>query len=274
MPVRTLANGTISGFSGGRSHDARREPFTMDDRILVIDDDRELCELVTEYIQPEGFSVESVHDGLSGVERASAGEHACVVLDVMLPGLGGFEVLRRVRAVSNVPILMLTARGSDLDRIMGLEIGADDYLPKPFNPRELVARIRAIIRRTQAVRAAPAAPVSLRETVSVDDVTIDIGARTVTRSGETVELTGAEFETLLVLLREAGRVVTREALVKKALGRKLTPYDRSIDMHVSSVRRKLGPHPDSRTGGVKGDHDDRIKTVRGVGYIYTRHGAD
>jgi len=233
----------------------------MNERILVIDDDRELCELVKEYIEPEGFSVETVHEGPAGVDRATSGEHACVILDVMLPGLGGFEVLRRTRAASSVPIIMLTARGSDLDRIMGLEIGADDYLPKPFNPRELVARIRAIIRRTQSSAPKPVEPVVPREVVAVDDVSIDLGARTVTRAGNAIELTGAEFETLLTLLRSPGRVVTREALVKSALGRKLTPYDRSIDMHVSNVRRKLGPHPSGM---------DRIKTMRGVGYVYTR----
>jgi two-component system response regulator CpxR len=234
----------------------------MDHRILVIDDDRELCELVAEYLEPEGFQVESVHDGPQGVERATSGGHACVVLDVMLPGLGGFEVLRRVRAVSSVPILMLTARGSDLDRIMGLEIGADDYLPKPFNPRELVARIRAIIRRCQTTRAATVEATVPRETVDVEDVTVDVGARIVSRGSDLIELTGAEFEILLMLLRAAGRVVSRETLVKTALGRKLMPYDRSIDMHVSNIRRKLGPHPSG---------DDRIKTVRSVGYIYTRH---
>ena len=234
----------------------------MNDNILVIDDDRELCELVVEYMQPEGFTVETVHDGLTGVDRATSDEHACVVLDVMLPGLGGFEALRRVRAVSQVPILMLTARGSDLDRIMGLEIGADDYLPKPFNPRELVARIRAIIRRSRATqRQETAIPDTPHETVAVDDVVMDLSSRTVTRSGEPVELTGAEFETLRALLLSPGQVVTRAALVKTALGRKLTPYDRSIDMHVSNVRRKLGAH----TGGT-----ERIKTVRSVGYIYTR----
>lgn len=232
----------------------------MNDHILVIDDDRELCELVAEYLEPEGFRVEIVHDGLRGVNRATSNEHACVVLDVMLPGLGGFEVLRRVRAVSQTPILMLTARGSDLDRIMGLEIGADDYLPKPFNPRELVARIRAIVRRSRAARTEAQSAVP-REILALDDLTMDIGARTVTCAGADITLTGAEFETLRVLLAAPGEVVGRGALVKSALGRKLTPYDRSIDMHVSNVRRKLGPHP----GGA-----ERIKTVRGVGYIYTR----
>jgi two-component system response regulator CpxR len=232
----------------------------MNDHILVIDDDRELCELVAEYLEPEGFLVETVHDGLRGVERATSNEHACVVLDVMLPRLGGFEVLRRVRAVSQTPILMLTARGSDLDRIMGLEIGADDYLPKPFNPRELVARIRAIVRRSRAAQreAQTAAP---REIIALDDIAMDVGARTVTRAGAEIALTGAEFETLRTLLAAPGEVVSRAALVKSALGRKLTAYDRSIDMHVSNVRRKLGPHPDGA---------ERIKTVRGVGYIYTR----
>jgi len=235
----------------------------MDDNILVIDDDRELCALVAEYLEPEGFRIETVHDGLTGVDRAVVGEHACVVLDVMLPGLGGFEVLRRIRSstdvvASAVPIVMLTARGSDIDRIMGLEIGADDYLPKPFNPRELVARIRAVIRRSRRPVSGP--PPTPRETIAVDDVVVDVGARTLLCAGKPIELTGAEFETVLTLLRSAGRVVTRATLVKTALGRKLMPYDRGIDMHVSNVRRKLGPYPNG---------DDRIKTVRSVGYVYS-----
>jgi two-component system response regulator CpxR len=228
----------------------------MADRILVVDDDSELCELVAEYLTPEGFTVESVHDGPGGVERGTAGDHAAIVLDVMLPGLGGFEVLRRIRAASSVPIVMLTARGDDLDRIMGLEIGADDYLPKPFNPRELVARIRAVLRRSRhPVAEEP------RDLLTVDDVIVDVGARVVKRGGEAVELTAAEHEVLVVLLRAAGTVVSREGLVKRAFGRRLGPYDRGIDMHLSNIRRKLGPHP----GGA-----ERIKTVRGVGYAYTR----
>jgi two-component system, OmpR family, response regulator CpxR len=225
------------------------------DRILVIDDDVELCSLVGEYLEPEGFQIESVHDGDRGLERALTGDHLLVVLDVMLPGMGGFDVLRQLRKSSRIPVLLLTARGEDVDRIVGLEIGADDYLPKPFNPRELVARIRAILRRTQAADTADQVPEVLR----VGDIELDPATRTVLHGGKPVELTSVEFNLLHVLLREAGRVVTREHLVDEVLSRKFSPFDRSIDMHVSKVRKKLG---DSDNG------PDHIKTVRGVGYIF------
>lgn len=227
------------------------------DRILVIDDDAELCSLVTEYLKGEGFQVESVHDGSRGLERALKGEHLLVVLDVMLPGLNGFEVLRRLRGTSRIPVLLLTARGEDVDRIVGLELGADDYLPKPFNPRELVARIRAILRRTRVPAKAGATP----ELLHVGDVELDPSTRSVRQGGKPVELTSVEFNLLEVLLREAGRVVTRESLTESVLSRKFSPFDRSIDMHVSKVRKKLG---DSESGS------DHIKTVRGVGYIFAR----
>ena len=224
------------------------------DRILVIDDDVELCHLVGEYLEPEGFQVECLHDGSRGLDRALNGEHLLVVLDVMLPGLNGFEVLRRIRDKSRVPVLLLTARGEDVDRIVGLEIGADDYLPKPFNPRELVARIRAVLRRTQT-EAGPG------EVLHVGEVELDPGTRVVRKAGSVVELTSVEFNLLHALLREAGRVVTRERLVEVVLSRKFSPFDRSIDMHVSKIRKKLG---DSDGAG------DYIKTVRGVGYIFAR----
>jgi two-component system response regulator CpxR len=227
------------------------------DLILVVDDDTELCALVQEYLAGEGFTAKSVHDGEKGLEQALTGDYALVVLDVMLPGMNGFEVLRRIRSTSKIPVLLLTARGEDVDRIVGLEIGADDYLPKPFNPRELVARIRAILRRTKPGKAGDHAP----ETVSVGDIELDPATRTVMRAGKAVELTSVEFNLLEVLLREAGRVVTRERLVNAVLSRKFMPFDRSIDMHVSKVRRKLGDSDDS------GDH---IKTIRGVGYLFAR----
>jgi len=227
------------------------------ERILVIDDDVELCNLVGEYLQAEGFAVECVHEGESGLKKAAAGEYLLAVLDVMLPGINGFEVLRRIRATSRLPVLLLTARGEDVDRIVGLEIGADDYLPKPFNPRELVARIRAILRRTRADGSAgPAAP----EIVHVGDVELDPATRSVRRDGKPVELTSVEFNLLEVLLREAGRVVPRERLVNAVLSRKFSPFDRSIDMHVSKVRKKLGDT----------ENDEHIKTIRGVGYIFVR----
>ena len=227
------------------------------DRILVIDDDAELCGLVGEYLEPEGFQIEAVHDGTRGLERALSGDHLLVVLDVMLPGLNGFDLLRRLRVASKTPVLLLTARGEDVDRIVGLEIGADDYLPKPFNPRELVARIRAILRRTQG--SDKGEQEAIPEVIRVGDVELDPATRTVLRGGAPVELTSVEFNLLHALLREAGRVVTREHLVDTVLSRKFSPFDRSIDMHVSKVRKKLG---DSDNG------PDHIKTVRGVGYIF------
>jgi len=225
------------------------------DRILVIDDDVELCSLVGEYLEPEGFEIEPVYDGNRGLERALNGDHLLVVLDVMLPGMNGFDVLRKIRNTSKIPVLLLTARGEDVDRIVGLEIGADDYLPKPFNPRELVARIRAILRRTGSGEKVQPIPAILR----VGDVELDPATRTVMHNGQRVDLTSVEFNLLQVLLREAGRVVTREHLVDEVLSRKFSPFDRSIDMHVSKVRKKLG---DSDTSA------DHIKTVRGVGYIF------
>jgi DNA-binding response OmpR family regulator len=231
------------------------------DNILIIDDDVALCELVTEYLEPLGFEIESVHRGDIGAERALAGKHSLVVLDVMLPGLNGFEVLRRIRAVSRVPVLMLTARGDDVDRIVGLEIGADDYLPKPFNPRELTARIRAILRRVTSEATPDQAEMAV---VNVGDVQLDSGARAVSRGGKSVELTAVEFDLLEKLLRAAGRIVTREELSKEVLGRSSSPFDRSIDMHISNLRKKLG-HKFGTT--------ERIKTVRGVGYIYAQASA-
>ena len=224
--------------------------------MLVIDDDVGLCELVAEYLEPEGYIIEAVHDGEAGIERALSGEHELAVLDVMLPGINGFEVLRRVRSRSKLPIVMLTARGDDVDRIVGLEIGADDYLPKPFNPRELVARINAVLRR-----ARPEAPVEkgVCEILAVGDVEMDNRTRTVRRAGSKVELTAVEYELLKRLLGAHGQVVTKEELVKEVLRRSPSPFDRSIDMHVSNLRKKLGHH-------VHGT--ERIRTVRGVGYIY------
>jgi two-component system, OmpR family, response regulator CpxR len=180
---------------------------------------------------------------------------------VMLPGLNGFEVLRRIRAESKVPVLMLTARGDDVDRIVGLEIGADDYLPKPFNPRELVARIRAILRRTSLEKSVDQTTAKI---LTVGDIELDMGTRVTRRDGEIVELTAVEFDLLEKLLRAAGRILTREELSKSVLGRSPSPFDRSIDMHISNLRKKLG----HQFGGV-----ERIKTVRGVGYIYAQAGT-
>lgn len=221
--------------------------------ILMVDDDVELCELVVDYLTAEGFTLEVVHDGESGARKGTAAPYSLIVLDVMLPGVNGFDALRRIRAVSSVPVLMLTARGDDVDRIVGLEIGADDYLPKPFNPRELVARIRAILRRAK--------PESLSDGLVVGDVEVDFGSRSVRKNGELVTITSVEFDVLVTLFQEAGKVVSREDVSQKALGRPFNPFDRSVDMHVSNLRKKLGPQAD---GG------ERIKSVRGVGYIYTK----
>jgi len=226
------------------------------DQILIIDDDAELCSLVAEYLAPEGFKVEAIFDGKRGLDRALNGPHVLVVLDVMLPSLNGLDVLRRIRSVSKIPVLLLTARGEDVDRIVGLEIGADDYLPKPFNPRELVARIRAILRRTKTAPQSEPIPDVLR----VGDIELDPATRTVRQRGIAIEFTSVEFNRLEVLLREAGHVVDREHLADTVLGRKFSPFDRSIDMHISKVRKKLG---DSDNGTAL------IKTVRGVGYIFT-----
>ncbi len=225
--------------------------------ILVIDDDVELCDLLAEYLGAEGFVVHAVHDGREGLARAVAGEHALVVLDVMLPGHNGFEVLRRLRETSQVPVVMLTARGQDVDRIVGLEMGADDYLAKPFNPRELVARIRAIHRRLS--RTEEGAPSAAGEILSEGDVELHLASRTVLRGGEEITLTSAELTLLEVLLRAAGTVVSREDLSTSVLGRRFSPYDRSIDVHVSNLRKKLGPSASGR---------ERIKTVRSHGYLY------
>jgi two-component system response regulator CpxR len=229
------------------------------ERILIVDDDVELCALVKEYLSAEEFQVDAVHSGNQGLERALSGDYGLVVLDVMLPGKNGLDVLREVRQHSQLPVLILTARGEDVDRIVGLEIGADDYLPKPFNPRELLARIRAILRRIGAAgeQGSP---------VSVGDVELDPATRMVRKAGAPVELTSVEFSLLEALLRAAGQVVTRERLVNEVLGRKFMPYDRSVDMHVSKIRKKLGEQPDG---------SERIKAVRGVGYIYVRpeHGG-
>ena len=227
-------------------------------RILVIDDDHGLCALLHEYLTAEGFSIEAVHDGTKGAALACADSYDLVVLDVMLPGLNGFEVLRKIRAGSAVPVVMLTARGEEVDRIVGLELGADDYLPKPFNPRELVARIRAIQRRSATQQKSDAVPEAV---LTVGDLTLDPGRRAVLQAGQELPLTSVEFAVLEVLITQAGRVVSREELCSQALGRQSNSYDRSIAVHISSLRRKLGAAKD---GG------ERLKSVRGVGYIYLR----
>ena len=227
-------------------------------RVLLVDDDIELCEMLAEYLGTEGFAVDAAHDGESGTQQALSGNYEVVVLDVMLPKRNGFESLQRIRAESQTPVLMLTARGDDIDRIVGLEMGADDYLPKPCNPRELVARLRAILRRTQLP------PIGTTdagmETLCIGSLEVHPASRRVVRAGEILALTSAEYNLLELLVRNAGRVVTKEILSEQALGRKLARYDRNIDMHVSKLRRKLGQGPDGQP---------LIQTVRGVGYQLT-----
>ena len=220
--------------------------------VLLIDDDVELCSMLTEYLGRYGFRVHAVHRGDDGLKIARTGRWAIVLLDVMLPGMDGFEVLKQIRAASQVNVLLLTARGEDVDRIVGLEIGADDYLPKPFNPRELLARVRAILRRAGAI-----APKDQSAPLRVDDLELDPAARMVIESGKQIELTSVEFALLEALMRSPGQVISREQLAESVLGRKFDPFDRSLDMHVSRLRRKLGE---------TGAHDERVKTVRGTGY--------
>lgn len=230
------------------------------DRILVIDDDRELCELLSEYLRPEGFEVESAHTGEDGLEMVWNSTFRIIVLDIMLPGgRNGFDILQRIRAKSEIPVIMLTARGEEVDRIVGLEMGADDYLPKPFNPRELIARIRAVLRRSRYMRTDGNTAGTVRK-YRIGDVELDWNSRMVFRAGETIKLTGVEFHILEILLRNYGQVVSRDDLASEVLNRKLSATDRSIDVHVSNLRRKLGPEQ----GGA-----DRIKAIRGTGYIYT-----
>lgn len=221
------------------------------EQILLIDDDVQLCKLLAERLATERYTVETVHDGSRGLERALSMQHALVVLDLMLPGMGGLDVLRRLRTVSPVPVLILTARGEDSNRILGLEMGADDYVPKPFNPRELIARIRAILRRVGRAEAS-AGP------LAVGDLRIDPAVREVWLEDSPLNLTSAEFTLLEVFMREPGRVLSREQLTESVLGRKLGPFDRVIDVHVSNLRRKLGVPPDGQ----------RIKAVRGSGYLF------
>ena len=225
--------------------------------LLVVDDDTELCAMLQEYLEGEGFRVDMAHDGDAALQMESAGDYDLVVLDIMMPRRNGFDVLRELRARSNIPVLMLTARGDEIDSIVGLELGADDYLAKPCSPRALVARIRAILRRAHNDADAGRAPDS--ERLLLGDIEINPGARSVLRHGEPVALTSTEYSVLEVLLRAAGQVVSKAQLSERALGRVLSRYDRSLDMHVSNLRRKLGPLDDG---------SERIQTVRGVGYLY------
>ncbi|MEN8134564.1 MAG: response regulator transcription factor [Thermodesulfobacteriota bacterium] len=229
--------------------------------ILVVDDDTELCELLTDYLVPEGFEVETVHNGETGAALALKGNYDLIVLDVMLPGLNGLDVLRKIRAGSSVPVLMLTARGDDVDRIVGLELGADDYLAKPFNPREMVARIRAIQRRTAHLSSGydRAGNDEDSKEITSGDLKLNPATHSVLSGAHKVELTAVEFSILHQLLLKTGKVVSRDDLAGSVLGRKLEMFDRSIDVHISSIRKKLGYCPNSRA---------KIISIRGVGYQF------
>ena len=226
-------------------------------KLLVVDDDFDLCELVKKYLEAEGFSVTTVHSGSEGENAAIKGQYELVILDVMLPDKKGFEVLREIRRHNHVPVLMLTAKGDEFDRILGLELGADDYLTKPFSPRELAARVSAILRRSawetrdgETLRPA---------VVRLGELELDLAARAVLKGGQPVNLTSAEFTLLQTFFESPGTVLTRDTLAERVLERKFSPFDRSIDLHVSNLRRKLGPQADGM---------DRIRSVRGIGYLY------
>lgn len=225
-------------------------------KVLLVDDDVELGTMLREYLEHEGFGVTLVHDGEAGVREALGGGCDIVVLDVMMPGLSGTEVLRRIRAESRLPVLMLTARGDDIDRVLGLELGADDYVPKPCTPRELVARLRAILRRTAASGANGGAPA-----LKTGRLCIEPDKRRAEWDGRPLELTSTEFNLLEALARQVGNVVSKAALSEHGLGRPLSRYDRSIDVHVSNLRQKLGTTSDGRSW---------IQTVRGIGYQLIR----
>ncbi len=222
----------------------------MQASILVIDDDRELCAMLAEYLSADGFVVSQAHDGAAGVQALRDHDHSLVVMDISMPVMDGFDALREIRGFSEVPVLMLTARGDELDRIVGLELGADDYLPKPFNPRELTARLRAILRRSQPLA-------DDQSDCTVGDLRLEPRSLSLYRGDQPLNVTATEYAVMEYLMRAAGRIIDKNDLSQRALGRALTPYDRSLDTHISNLRRKLGPLPNGEA---------RIKTVRGRGY--------
>ena len=226
-------------------------------KILMIDDDRKLCRLVGDYLEPMGYEVEAAHNGPDGLELLRQREYQAVILDVMLPQMDGFEVLKQLRQVSTVPVLMLTARGEETDRIVGLEMGADDYLPKTFSSRELLARLRAVTRRWQA--AASSRSEAGEPVLCFKDLQIEQDSRTVRLHGEVLNLTPLEYDLLAALANAAGRVLTRDHLLEAAAGRDYDVFDRSVDVHISSLRRKLGENP---------RQPRFIQTVRSAGYMF------
>jgi DNA-binding response OmpR family regulator len=232
-----------------------------DTALLIIDDDMKLARLLKDYLTPLGYEVDVVHNGAAGLKKALEQPYAAIILDVMLPGMNGMEVLRELRRTSNVPVLMLTALGDEPDRIAGLEVGADDYVPKTFSTRELLARLRAVLRRSRMNQALPSAS----EAVVVNELRIDVEARTATLAGEPLSLTPIEFDMLLSLARAAGRVKSREQLLLEVAERDFEVFDRSIDVHISALRRKLGDDAKNPRW---------IETVRGTGYRLKKSGQE
>ncbi|GAA6131623.1 response regulator transcription factor [Halopseudomonas sabulinigri] len=221
--------------------------------VLIIDDDQELCELLGDWLAVEGFSLTAAHDGPSGLQAATGGDFAAIILDVMLPGMNGLEILRQLRQSCQTPLLMLSARGEPVDRILGLELGADDYLAKPCDPRELVARLRALLRRSQ-----PASSDSNQ--LQAGNLRLDGDSLLAWRDDQPLQLTQSEALILRTLMEQAGQLVDRQTLSQIALGKSLGSYDRSLDMHISNLRRKLGPHPEGHP---------RIQSIRGRGYLFS-----
>jgi DNA-binding response OmpR family regulator len=228
-------------------------------KVLLVDDDLELTAMLAQYLGSEGFHVHAVHDGEQGAAEAVSGEYAIVVLDIMMPRMSGIEALRRIRTQSQVPILMLTARGDNIDRIVGLDLGADDYVPKPCSPGELVARIRAILRRTEARREQ--APATAADVLQAGELKLTPGSQKATWFGAPLDLTGTEYRLVEVLARHAGTLVSKQDISQEAFGRPLARFDRRIDVHISSIRQKLGERTDGQSW---------IQSVRGLGYQLLR----
>lgn len=223
-------------------------------RVLIVDDDARLFELLESYLAQNGIVAESARDGVRALSLLGAGGYDAVLLDIMMPGMDGLSVLRKIRDGSDLPVIMLTAKGDETDRVVGLELGADDYLPKPFSPRELLARLRAVVRRSQTRE--------VRQKLAVSGVSVDLESRRVECKGASVELTGLEFDVLVALIQRAGRVVPRSALLELAGRNDVNVSDRTVDVHVSHLRKKLGDDPPRL-----------IRTVRGVGYMFAREDA-
>ncbi|WP_286233848.1 response regulator [Thalassotalea sediminis] len=222
--------------------------------ILMIDDDTALTALLREYLSYEGFELDACHDGVSGLAAAKNSKYCLILLDVMMPKLNGFELLKALGGKHTTPILMLTAKGDETDKVLGLELGADDYLAKPFQHRELLARINAILRRIDIVKEHNDA----QSTYHINNVNLNPACREVYCHGHAIELTGTEYQILMLLMEHCGTIVSKETISKQVMQRTLSPFDRSIDMHVSNIRRKFSPFTD----------DEKIKTIRGAGYLF------